>query len=103
MMNTARRGFSTVSPKAQIAQLLLKLEQVGATKTVAELEAVKATPLPKVELTNLPTSLAAYKDYFALGTLSASTPYVNPGLGTWEFAVKNLKRDSVWPFLAGIA
>lgn len=100
------RNFSTESPKVTIARNLLRLQQIQGAKDENELKKVLASPLPTVDLKQLPEHFGQLDTYFVSGAVASAGGF-KPDPNSWQnqdfasFASTEAQRNETWPFLVG--
>jgi hypothetical protein len=99
--------FSTAdSPKITIAKNILLLSKISEATCEESLKKVLASPLPSVDIADLPADLKDLAPYFKLSEVSSSEKYV-PDPTAWQnmsmmdMVVTESQREETWPFIVG--
>lgn len=106
----SQRSFSsavTESPKITLAKNLLRLKEINSATDAEKLSTIANSPLPTVDIDNVPKEIEHLSAYLALSKLQASEEF-KPDSSAWqnkgfsEFASEEVQRDETWPFFVGI-
>ena len=97
---------SLESPKITVVRNILLLKNISEAADEESLKKVLASPLPTVDISNLPDELKPFQTYLNLTKMSDSEKFI-PDPTAWQnmnfldMAVTEVQRDETWPFFVG--
>ena len=108
LSSASKRCFSVAveAPKTTVGRHLLQLENIGAAKSVEDLQKIAAA-LPAFNAEKLPESLADMSQYFNSGAAASSEKFVHDktawqNMSYGDFIGTEVKRAATWPFIVGL-